>query len=258
MTPEFDVYFRRNTWLYALDPRVKAAFVTAAVALTFLWPQPWPALAVTTACLALLASAQIPALRVARFLRGMLPFLVVIFLLTALFAGGLGRTLVSLGPVRVTAGAVAQGWLLTARLLALALSFYVWLSTTDQAAMVRGFVALRLPYEWGLTLALALRYLPILAGLFAQVSEAQQARGLDLTQHGLWARLRAYRPVLIAVVIGALRHGERLGWALEARGLGAPGVRRATYRPLHLRGSDIAALAVLLGILLAAVALRLL
>ena len=40
--------------------------------------------------------------------------------------------------------------------------------------MVRGFVALRMPYTWGLTLALALRYLPILAGLFEQVREAQK------------------------------------------------------------------------------------
>lgn len=257
MTPEFDVYFRRNTWLYRLDPRVKLAFVAVATALAFLWPRPWPALTVAGACLALLVSAQIPALRVLRFLRGLLPFLVIVFVLTALFAGGPGAILLRLGPVRVTVNAVAQGGLLIARLLALALIFYVWLSTTDQAAMVRGFVALRLPYEWGLILALALRYLPILAGLFGQVSEAQQARGLDLTQQGLWSRLRAYRPVLIAVVIGALRHGERLGWALESRGLGAYGGRRTTYRPLHLRRSDVMALAVLAAALLAAVTLRL-
>lgn len=256
MAPEFDVYFRRNTWLYRTDPRVKAAFVAVAAVLAFLWPLPWPALGVTAACLALLASAQMPPIRVARFLRGMLPFLVIVFGLTALFAGGTGATLVRLGPVQVTASAVAQGGLLAARLLALALIFYVWLSTTDQAAMVRGFVALRLPYEWGLTLALALRYLPILAGLFGQVSEAQQARGLDFAQQGLWARLRAYRPVLIAVVISALRHGERLGWALESRGLGAADVRRTTYRPLRLRRADRAALAVLALVLLLATTSR--
>ena len=68
MTPEFDVFFRRNTWLYALDPRVKAAFVVVAATIAFLWPHPWPALGVMAACLALLASAQMPAARVARFM----------------------------------------------------------------------------------------------------------------------------------------------------------------------------------------------
>jgi energy-coupling factor transporter transmembrane protein EcfT len=55
------------------------------------------------------------------------------------------------------------------------------------------------------------------------------------------------------VVIGALRHGERLGWALEARALGAPGVRRTVYRPLHLRRTDhlMLILLALLGIMAA-------
>ncbi len=124
--------------------------------------------------------------------------------------------------------------------------------------MVRGFVALRMPYTWGLTVALALRYLPILAGLFEQVREAQQARGLDLAQERFWQRLSAYRPVLIATVIGALRNSERLGWALEARALGAPGVRRSIFRPLRLRRADLAALGVLAVLLIAGLALRML
>ncbi len=124
--------------------------------------------------------------------------------------------------------------------------------------MVRGFVALGLPYDWGLTVALALRYLPILAGLFEQVREAQEARGLDLAQRSFLARLQAYRPILIAVVIGALRHGERLGWALEARALGGGGTRRTAFRPLSFHQGDYLALGVLFAILAGAVLLRLL
>ncbi len=162
----------------------------------------------------------------------------------------------SLGPLQVSAEGFWHALLLTTRLLALSLAFFFWLSTTDQGEMTRGFVALGLPYEWGLTIALALRYLPILAGLFQQVREAQAARGLDLTQRGLGARLQAYRPILIAVVIGALRHGERLGWALEARALGAA-KRRTTFRPLRLHRDDVFVLAFLGLVLVLGVALRL-
>ena len=122
--------------------------------------------------------------------------------------------------------------------------------------MVRGFVALGLPYEWGLTVALSLRYLPILAGLIEQVREAQEARGLDLQQRGFMARLRAYGPILVSVMIGALRHGERLGWALESRALG--GAQRTDFRPLRLRREDLLALALLALILFGAAGLRLL
>jgi energy-coupling factor transport system permease protein len=124
--------------------------------------------------------------------------------------------------------------------------------------MVRGFLALRVPYTWGLTLALALRYLPIFAGLLAQVRDAQQARGLDLEQRHFWQRLAAYRPVLVAMVITALRQSEHLGWALEARATGAAGVRRTIYRPLRLRRADWGVLGGLIAILVAAIGLHIL
>jgi energy-coupling factor transport system permease protein len=256
VSSSFDVYVRRNTWLYCLDPRVKLAFVLVASALVFMYPTPLAGLAVTLGSLALLLLAGVPRKRILGFLRGIAFLLLLVLVLTTLFTGG-GKTVwFSLGPIHVSAEGFQWALLLTTRLLALSLVFFFWLSTTDQGEMTRGFVALGLPYEWGLTIALALRYLPILAGLFEQVREAQEARGLDLAQRSLGARLEAYRPILIAVVIGALRHGERLGWALEARALGG-GPRRTVFRPLRLRRDDVLALAFLVLVFAAALALRL-
>lgn len=258
MSSSYDVYFRRNTWIYRLDPRVKLALVLVLIVLTFLWPSVSMALGVSAAALVLLLVAQVPRSRIVRFLRGMVVLLVLVLVLTTLFAGGAGPAWFVWGPLRITQPGFHQGALLASRLLALGLTFFFWLSTTDQGEMVRGFVALGLPYDWGLTVALALRYLPILAGLFEQVREAQEARGLDLAQRSFLARLQAYRPILIAVVIGALRHGERLGWALEARALGGGGTRRTAFRPLSFHRGDYLALGVLFAILAGAVLLRLL
>jgi energy-coupling factor transport system permease protein len=257
MSVDYGLAVRRGTWLYSLDPRVKLAFVVVGSLLTFLWASLAAGIAVALVSFALLLLAQVPPGQIWRFVRGLLPLLLMVIVLTALFGGNPGPPLFRLGPLQITTADVYQGLLLAARLLAISLVFYVWLSTTDQSAMVRGFVALRVPYEWGLALAMALRYLPILGGLIEQVSEAQQARGLDLSQRGFLGRLQAYRPILVAVVIGALRHGERLGWALESRALGAPGVTRTTYRPLHMRRDDWLSLAVLALSALIAILLRL-
>lgn len=258
MSSSYDVYVRRNTWIYSLDPRVKFAFVLVLIVLTFLWPSVSMAIGGSVIALVFLLVAQAPRVRIVRFLRGIVVLLVLVWGLTTLFAGGAGAPWVIWGPLRVTPEGFHQGALLASRLLALGLGFFLWLSTTDQGEMVRGFVALGLPYDWGLTLALALRYLPILAGLFEQVREAQEARGLDLAQRGFTARLQAYRPILIAVVIGALRHGERLGWALEARALGGGGVARTVFRPLRLQRGDIVASIILIAIFVSAILLRLL
>ena len=131
-------------------------------------------------------------------------------------------------------------------------------ATSDQPSLVRGLVKLKVPFEWGLILALALRYIPTFQGMYSIISDAQQARGLDLGQKRFFERLSAYRPVLIAMLISALRNSERLGWALEARALGTHGIRRSVFRPLHLRRTDLRALAVLGGLLVAGVALRVL
>lgn len=258
MPAEFDAYVRRATWVHALDPRVKLAFVALVFLVVFLWYAFWPSLIITAVCLWLAGCAELGRGRVIRLLKGLAPLLLFIFIATLLLGPGDGAVWLQLGWLRITDATVRQGVVLVTRLLVLALAFFLWLSTTDQRELVAGFTALRMPYSWGLTLTLALRYLPILAGLFQQVTEAQQARGLDLAQRGFMARLRAYRPVLVAVVIGALRHGERLGWALESRALGAPGVRRTTYRPLKLRPADRIALALLAVVLAATLLLRIL
>ncbi len=258
MSGEFDLYVRRNTWLHRLDPRVKLVFVVEGTLLTFLWPTVLTALGLSVLCIFLMWRAQVPLRSILRIGRVMLPLVAVVFLLTALFGGGSDPALISLWLLRLTAESLGQAAVLVTRLLALALLAFLWLFTTDQASMVRGFVALRMPYEWGLTLALALRYLPIFAGLFEQVRDAQQARGLDLEGGGFWSRLAAYRPVLVAMVISALRNSEHLGWALEARGLGAAGVRRSVFRPLHLRRADILTLVGLGLVAAVAIALRVL
>jgi energy-coupling factor transport system permease protein len=257
MPAQFDLYVRRNTWLHGLDPRVKFLFVVETTFLLFLWPGIWTAAGMIALCSFLLWQAQVPRDRVLQVWRTMAPLLGLVWLLTALFtqAGG-APVLLSLGPLVVTAGAVQLGLMLALRLFALALIAFLWLITTDQTAMVKGFVALGLPYTGGLTLALALRYLPLFSGLFDQVTAAQQARGLDFDHGRFWQRLRLYRPVLIAMIILALRQSEQLGWALEVRALGAPGVVRTTYRPLHFSRNDWIAGVFLLFMLVLVVVLR--
>ena len=55
--------------------------------------------------------------------------------------------------------------------------------------------------------------------------QAQQSRGLRLEGKGLLGRARAQLPVLIAMLVAALRSIERLAMALEARGFKSPYLR---------------------------------
>ena len=258
MNMNFDLYVRRDTAIQRLDPRVKLAFVVDATLLTFLWPTILTALTMIAVCAVIVWRAQIPPEHMGRVWRLVAPLMIMVFALTALFGASSGPALLILGPATVTLSSIDRGALLALRLLALATIVFLWLSVTDQTSLVRGFVSLGVPYEWGLTLALALRYLPLFATMFEQVRDAQQARGLDLEQRSFTGRLQAYRPVLIAMMISALRNSEHLGWALEARAVGAQGVRRTTFRSLHLRVVDVALLALFTLIFVGGIVLRIL
>jgi len=130
----------------------------------------------------------------------------------------------------------------------LTFAFLVLLFSTDQTRLVRGLVKLGLPYEWGLTLAIALRYVPSLYGIYTAVSEAQQARGWVIGEGRFVQRIKSYLPILVAVIVGSLRLADNLSMALAARGFQS-GAKRTHLRELELSPADKVSL-ILLAVLL--------
>ena len=86
--------------------------------------------------------------------------------------------------------------------------------TTDMMdAVVAGTRPLRRfgadPERIGLLFSLAIRGIPVVAGNVTQVAEARRARGLG----------RSPRALAVPVVVRTIRHAERVGEALVARGV---------------------------------------
>jgi energy-coupling factor transport system permease protein len=241
----FDLYVTRPSWLHRTDPRVKLFFVVLGTVVLLMFKNLWVMLAALVVLHALLLSANIPRSRIAWVWRAMLPLNILIPLLWVIFYPEGELVLLRFWFVRVTAFSVVQGVTLALRLDVIAFVWFSWLFTTNQASLVQSLVKLGLPYEWGLVLALALRYIPTFYGLFGVVVDAQQSRGLDLSKGHWLARLRAYLPILVAMIISALRTAEKLGMALESRALGLPGVRRTAFREIVFRPRDYAYLAFL-------------
>jgi energy-coupling factor transport system permease protein len=186
--------------------------------------------------LALLA-AQIPVDRIRWLWARLAPLLVMILILQPLFAPGPGPDLFRLGPLRLTVAGLMDGLSFALRAASLAFVAAVLLLTTDPALLVQGLVKMGLPYTWGLTVGLAIRYLPTTYGLFVTISEAQQARGWVVGQGGFVRRTRSYLPILIATIISALRLSDNLGLALAARGLSYP-ARRTALLDVHFTPID--------------------
>lgn len=229
MGQSFEVYLPRSSWLHRLDPRTKlwAVVLAGAAALVFRQIGVLAALLILTHLA--LASAQIPAGRLRWLWARLAPLLIVILILQPLFSPGTGEALLQIGPVRLTAEGILMGISFALRAAVLTFLSAALLLTTRSSDLVQGLVALGLPYTWGLTVGLSMRYLSTIGRLFLTVRDAQEARALVLSRGSFVQRARAHVPILVATIISALRLGDNLGLALAARGLGYPAQRTTLY-----------------------------
>jgi energy-coupling factor transport system permease protein len=239
MSVAYDLYQPGRSPLHRADPRVKLLLTVCASACLLLTQNLWLVLLALAGVHGLLLVSGIGWGRVAWVWRMTLPMVALIVLLWALLNPAGEAPWVAWWIVRLAPFNVAQGLAIGLRIAALAFVVFAWLFATDQTALVLGLVALGLPYTWGLTVAMALRHLPTMAGVFRTISEAQQARALDLTKGGPFRRAKAYIPITVAMLITALRTAQHLSFALESRALGALPYRTYLHR-LRFRPVDAA------------------
>ena len=96
-------------------------------------------------------------------------------------------------------------------------------------------------HDFAMMMTLALRFIPTLVEETDKIMTAQKARGADFSSGGLIARAKALIPILIPLIVSAIRHAVELATAMECRCYHGDGTRtRMTVR--KIRFWDIAAL----------------
>jgi energy-coupling factor transport system permease protein len=253
---QFELYIPSQSWLHQLDPRTKVLMTTVGAVVCLLFQQVAVLGGVLIVFQLVLLASRVPWERLGWLWKRMIPLTATILLLQPFFASaGDGRILWQLGPLRWTVAGVWSGVEFALRVNGMAFATAALLFSTDPTLLVRGLVKLGLPYEWGLTMSLAIRYLPTTYGLYQAIHEAQQARGWDPGRGNFLRRVRNYLPLLVAVMIAALRMADNLGMALAARGFGAPG-RRTSLHDVQFRPVDWVMTLGLMAALAASLVLR--
>jgi len=240
----FDLYVPAAGWLQRLDPRTKLALTLCGAALFVALNDVLWLLALLAGLHLALLTSKIPARQVWWVWRQLLRVILIIVGLWPFFANAAGPVLFSLGPVTVTTTSLLLGLATATRVIGMSLLFFVILFSTRQDELVLGLRRLGLPFEWSLTLAIALRYIPTFSRMVEQIQDAQAARGWQVGRGDLIGRLRGAIPVLTALIIGVLRTSDTLGMALAARGV-ASGRPRSVWRDIHFGPRDWLALSLI-------------
>lgn len=238
-----DLYVRRDAWYHRLDPRTKFGLTLLFVVMAALIGHPLGMLALLALLHILPLSSRVPPERLLSAWRPLWPITFIILVLGS-FTWGAGEAAVwwRWGQVSVGPASVLQAAVMALRVDALAFAFSLLLWTTEQGELVAGLTRLGLPHAASLTLAMSMQFVPTFGRIFREILEAQESRGLVIPRNPLRAA-RAYLPVLIPLIITALRTVDHLAMALAARGYGAAR-RRTSRRQLRIRPLDVAALAI--------------
>jgi energy-coupling factor transport system permease protein len=228
----------RPTWglLYRLDPRSKILFLASLTLYLALESNTEALLLALLALHFLTLLSRSTAARIGSLWKTLLPLIVSIVVLGSL-RWRAQEALLALGPVTITAQSLCLAVGSSVRIMAMSFGFSLLLWTTEPGDAVAGLTRLGLPFEVGFPVVMALQYVVTFRRLFEQILEAQQSRGLTLPRGNPIRIARTYLPVLVPLIISALRSADNLALALQSRGFGAKR-KRTSRRVLRFRAKD--------------------
>ncbi len=143
---------------------------------------------------------------------------------------------------------------MTLRFVVLIASFSVFFLTTSPDHLGLALQQSHVPYEFCFAFTTAVRFVPVLADEAQTIMDAQKARGLELESGNIIKRIRNYIPILIPLIVNAIRRSLELAEAMESRAWGASDKRTNLYK-LNLKRADI--ILVIISVLMLILALYL-
>lgn len=238
------LYVSSSTPLHRLHPVTKVAGLLAVIIAAFLVDRP--------ACLAplfvILVGLLIAAGGSGNLRRFRLMFVLVFVFTLVVWTFFYGSVLVP------TWAGFLFGLSTSVRLATFLAAGLLFLTTTRVEEVAYALGRVGVPYKVGFTLMLAFRLVPVFFDAALSVVQAQRCRGLPIGRGGPLARLRRFVPVIVPVLIGALRRADRMAMALELRGFNS-GRPRTTYLRAHAHVRDAVAGTIAAGVLALYVAL---
>ena len=231
--------------IHQMDPRAKFIYVCILFVVTVMFSNLIP--------LIILFLIQVPFVFMARVqkewmrsMKGSAMFAVIIFamnLLSLYFYTGYE-----------TFGSILERSLaMTVRFIVLVQTFSIFFLTTSPDMLGLALEQSHIPYEICFAFTTAVRFVPVLAEEAQTIMDAQKARGLEMEGGNFFKRIRNYIPILIPLIVNAIRRSLELAETMESRAWGANRNRTNLY-VLKMRREDV--LLILISLVILAVSIH--
>lgn len=119
----------------------------------------------------------------------------------------------------------------------------LFISTTNPSEFAASLNSIGVSYRVGYSVSLALRYIPDIQRDYHNISQAQQARGIELGKKvRLLARLKNSVSILMPLIFSSLNRIDVISNAMELRGFGKDKKKRTWYVQRPFRRGDFLAI----------------
>lgn len=249
------LYVDRSSIVHRLDPRSSLIFITALFTAGYIFGDPRYTvvpLGVTFGLLMAVGGWE--------NFKSLSPVIIALFVVGLLvwpaFTPAGGSTLLAAGPIVLTERELLFALGRSERIAVFITGGLLFVTTTSNEEIVRGMRQIGIPYTFCFAVGTALRLFPTFLDAARTVKQAQEARGLDLSEGNPIERLRKAVPLLVPVFMSAFRDVNTQSMALEARGFDTRS-ERSFYGVTPLSGIDWAVIVFSVAIISGVVLLRL-
>lgn len=155
------------------------------------------------------------------------------------------------GPYTITLQQLFYHLNMTMKVICVVPVALLFIACTNPSEFAASLAGIGVSYRIGYSVSLALRYIPDVQREYHNISQAQQARGIDLSgKDKLFTRLKNSVAILLPLILSSLNRIETVSNAMELRGFGK-NKKRTWYSLRKMRKNDWIVLALALTVLLA-------
>ena len=252
----FGQYYEADSAIHRMDPRSKLLSLIVLIVFLFVTNSFW-GIAIFSALFVITAAlSRIPAKMFLKNLKAIWLILVFTAVINVFYSGS-GTTLFKFWVLEVTTGGLSRAAFMSIRIIVLILMSSLLTYTTTPNDLTDGIESLLSPLRFiglknavhtlAMMMTIALRFIPTLVEETEKIMNAQKARGADLENGKLMERIKALIPILIPLLISAIRRAYELAEAMECRCYNG-GEGRIRMKQLRFSAVDYVAFAVTVSV----------
>ena len=251
----FGQYYQSSSLIHKADPRIKIILTIAQIVFVFIAKNA-VSIGIMLATLILsMVLSTVPFKMYLKNLKAIIPILLLTLIFNLFY--GSGNVILSFWIFKITQEAIYRSVFLIVRIMILIMAGALLTYTTSPNDLTDAIEKLLSPLRFvglksavhtlAMMMTIALRFIPTLVEETEKIINAQKARGADFESGSLKNKINALIPILIPLLISAIRRAYELAEAMECRCYnGCEG--RVRMKRFHLSLIDLSAVLFLMAI----------